>query len=200
MSKDSGYLLFSLRSSPLHLDVPIPDPVAYGSNGNYVWPDRATLVPWENKIDKVVFRGSASFSFGVDNWHSNNRFRAAQLSDAYPDFLDLGMTSMRVKPMPPLTGKSAESFFPLPTNDDITATSGIRLTEPLSFYEQSRFKYVIDIDGGLGSSRRIPMMQTGCVPLFVDSNWFSTQDRLVVPWVHYVPIAEELTDLVDKVR
>ena len=203
LSKDSGYLLFSLRSSNLHFDIPIPDPVGYGSNGNYVWPDRSTLVPWEEKVDKVVFRGSASFSFAVDNWFSNARFRAVQLSNAHPDLLDLGMTAVHPKPMPPLTAGPKEldtAYFPQPTNDDILREAGIQLSKQMTFYEQSQYKYIIDIDGGLGSSRRIAMLQTGSVPLLTESHWFCTHNKLLVPWVHYVPIAEDFSDLLDKVR
>ena len=203
LSRDSGYLLFSLRSSNLHFDIPIPDPVGYGSNGNYVWPDRSTLVPWEEKVDKVVFRGSASFSFAVDNWFSNARFRAVQLSNAHPDLLDLGMTAVHPKPMPPLTAGPKDldtAYFPQPTNDDILREAGIQLSKQMTFYEQSQYKYIIDIDGGLGSSRRIAMLQTGSVPLLTESHWFCTHNKLLVPWVHYVPIAEDFSDLLDKVR
>lgn len=200
MGKDSGYLLFSLRSSKLHFDIPIPDPVGYGSNGNYVWPPPSELVPWEDKVDKVVFRGSASFSFAKDNWHSNNRFRAAQLSDGHPDLFDMGMTLVRPKAVPPITGDLHKSFYPQPSADDILAASGIELASSMTFYEQSRYKYIIDINGGLGSSRRIAMLQTGSVPLLTESSWFCTHDRLLVPWVHYVPIAEDLSDLIQKVR
>ncbi|GAA5877322.1 hypothetical protein JCM3774_001636 [Rhodotorula dairenensis] len=203
LSKDSGYLLFSLRSSNLHFDIPIPDPVGYGSNGNYVWPDRSTLVPWAEKVDKAVFRGSASFNFGVDNWHSNARFRAVQFSNSHPDLLDIGMTALHPKPVPPLTAKPEErdkGFFPQPTVQEILNSAGIELAKPMTFYEQSQYKYILDIDGGLGSSRRIAMLQTGSVPLLTESNWFCTHNKLLVPWVHYVPIAEDFSDLLDKVR
>ncbi|GAA6019202.1 hypothetical protein JCM8202_000932 [Rhodotorula sphaerocarpa] len=202
LGKDSGYLLFSLRSSPLHLDVPIPDPVEYGSNGHYVWPPRSELAAWEDKVDKVIFRGTATFTFGVENWQTFNRLRAMQLSNAHPELFDLALTRLRLEAHPPLTGSDTNrSFFPAPTQEHILESSDIaHLAEPMSFYNQSRFKYLLDIDGGIGSSRRIATLGSGSVPLFTTSPWFGTSDRLLVPWVHYVPIAEDFSDLVPKVR
>ena len=93
MSRDAGYLLFSLRSANLYLDIPIVDPTAHGSNGDYVWPDdMPKRVPWEDKQDKLVFRGTVSFPIGVNNWHTVPRIRAAQLAQKYPDMYDIGIT------------------------------------------------------------------------------------------------------------
>ncbi|GAA5847322.1 hypothetical protein JCM9279_000236 [Rhodotorula babjevae] len=203
LSKDAGYLLFGLRSSPLHLDVPIPDPPAYGSNGNYVWPPRSELHSWNEKVDKVVFRGSASFSFGVDNWQTNNRIRIAQLGSKYPHLIDAGLTQFRPKEMPPLTSEKftkGSAFFQLPSAARIQSMSNLVEAESISMVEQSGYKYIIDVDGGLGSSRRVGLLQSGSVPFFVDSPYFGNFEPTLRPWVHYVPVDEYLADLPAKVE
>lgn len=204
LGKDSGYPLFGLRTSPLHLDIPIPDPPAYGSNGDYVWPDRSELVPWEEKVNRLVFRGSASFSFGVENWQTNPRIRLAQLSSAHPDLIDAGLTTFRPKPMGPLTSDSdawsRHALFSMPSAEQIQRMSNVTLAKKMTFRDQSQFKYVLDVDGGLGSSRRVGLLKSGSVPFFVDSPYYGNFEKLLVPWVHYVPVDEFLVDLVDKVR
>lgn len=203
LGKDAGYVLFGLRTSPLHLDVPIPDPPAYGSNGDYVWPSRDTLVPWSDKIPRLVFRGSASFSFGVENWQANPRIRLAQLSTAYPHLLDAGLTSFRPNKMPPITREPRDrptvGLFEMPTSERIQAMSNVTVADKLSFVEQSKYKYILDVDGGLGSSRRVGLLQSGSVPFFVESAYFGNFERKLVPWVHYVPVDEYMTDLSDKI-
>ncbi|GJN93297.1 hypothetical protein Rhopal_006344-T1 [Rhodotorula paludigena] len=202
LSKDSGYVLFSCRTSPLHLDIPIPDPPAYGSNGNYVWPPRSELVPWAEKIDKLVFRGAVSFNFGVDNWQSNPRIRLAQLASKHPHLIDAGMTTLRPRPLPPLTGPEpieGQAFFPVPSPSLVQSMSNFTEGSKLSMREQSGFKYVLDLDGGLGSSRRVSTLGSGSVPFFVESPWYGNFEPTLRPWVHYVPVSEFLTDLPAKI-
>ncbi|GAA6004464.1 uncharacterized protein JCM10292_007083 [Rhodotorula paludigena] len=202
LSKDSGYVLFSCRTSRLHLDIPIPDPVAYGSNGNYVWPPRSELVPWAEKIDKLVFRGAVSFNFGVDNWQSNPRIRLAQLASKYPHLIDAGLTTLRPRPIPPLTAEEpieGKAFFPVPSTRYVQAMSNLTEGNKLSMYEQSGYKYLVDIDGGLGSSRPIGVLSSGSVPIFIESQWYGSFHPTLRPWVHYVPVDEFLADLPAKI-
>ena len=201
LSKDAGYLLFGRTSSPLHLDVPVPDQPQYGSNGNYVWPDRSELVPWQDKQNRAVFRGTASFSFGVDNWHMNGRVRLTQFAQTYPDLFDAGVTGWRPKALKPVTGDNQnESLFRVPTTQYLEETTGVPTVKSMSFREQSAFKYIIDIDGGITSSRRINLLRSGSVPLFVNSPYTYAYGDILKPWVHYVPISEQMWDLPSKVE
>ncbi|KAK4695341.1 hypothetical protein P7C70_g8566, partial [Phenoliferia sp. Uapishka_3] len=163
LSKDAGYVLFGLRTSSLHLDVPIPDPPAYGSNGNYVWPNASALVPWDQKIPQLVFRGAASFAFGVDNWYSTTRIKLAQLSKEYPKLIDAGVTSFRPAPLQGATGDlgSGKVLFQTPTSADIQASTLVNVSLPMTFEVQSQYRYILDVDGGLGSSRRLGLLSSG---------------------------------------
>ena len=201
LSKDAGYLIFSRTSSPLHLDVPVPDPPQYGSNGNYVWPNRSELIPWEGKQDRAVFRGTGSFSFGVDNWHMSGRVRLSQFARQRPDLLDVGVTSYRLKAIKPITGDSRDdSLFRMPTTQYLEESTGVPTVKSMSFREQSAFKYIIDIDGGITSSRRINLLRSGSVPLFVNSPYTYAYGDILKPWVHYVPISEQMWDLASKIE
>lgn len=208
LGPNAGYLLFSMFSSQLHLDIPMPDPPAYGSNGNYVWPTRDKLVPWEDKEPRLVFRGQVSYKFGVDNWQTNPRIRLAQLGQRFPELMDVGNTAYRVKPLPPLLAdgavpldpKNRTSIFGAASVQRVTSSSNVTVAKKMSFYEQSKFKFILDIDGGLASSRVMATLGSGSVPFLVESGWHGNFQQALVPWVHYIPVTERLTDLVPKIR
>ncbi|GJN93298.1 hypothetical protein Rhopal_006345-T1 [Rhodotorula paludigena] len=203
LGPDAGYFLFALRTSRLHLDVPIPDPVAYGSNGNYVWPPRSELHTWDEKVDKLIFRGTAAYPFGVDNWQTNCRIRTVQLGQAYPHLIDAGITQYRPKAMPPVTSDDLvkqEAFFPVPSTTRIQELSNLTEASKVTFLERSGYKYILDVNGALGSSRRLGLLKSGSVPFFIDSPWFGTFMPLLRPWVHYVPVDESLVDLPAKIE
>ena len=63
--------------------------------------------------------------------------------------------------------------------------------------ESSRYKYVIDIDGNGWSSRFKRLMSSNSLVFksTVYPEWYS--DR-IQPWVHYVPISLDYSDLFDS--
>jgi hypothetical protein len=67
--------------------------------------------------------------------------------------------------------------------------------------ESLQYKYQLDIDGRSVSWTRLPyIMVQGSVPIKADSEfgqWFYGDIR---PYVHYVPIKDDLSDLVDQVE
>ena len=72
--------------------------------------------------------------------------------------------------------------------------------EPMPQHIMGRAKFLIEIDGNANSWGFFAKLLMGCCVLKVDSpyeQWF--YDRLQ-PWVHYVPIAADLSDLSNKVQ
>jgi hypothetical protein len=66
--------------------------------------------------------------------------------------------------------------------------------------EQSRFKYVVHIAGHAAAYRLGGELAMQSVVLIVDSPyrmWFSDW---LEPYTHYVPVAADLSDLVDRIR
>ncbi|KAJ3077643.1 capsule-associated protein CAP1 [Rhizoclosmatium sp. JEL0117] len=93
-------------------------------------------------------------------------------------------------------------FSAVVQTDDVT-TEIIRNRYPLkkrvSFEETKRFKYLIVVDGNTWPSRLQSYLQTNSVILysgiFTDYyNW------LLEPWVHYVPIKLDFSDLEEKLK
>ncbi|GJQ14337.1 hypothetical protein GpartN1_g6128.t1 [Galdieria partita] len=203
----AGFPIFSFRTSSLHIDIPIPDPVEYGSNGNYAWDDfeedqgknhqifnnnsnishTSNEVAWARKESKAVFRGSSScFQLHKSNWYLCPRIPLAKLSVLKPDLLDAGITSW-IKLSPNLTIEEIENSL------------GLALKQSKTHQEEASYKYILDVDGGLGSSRKRGILGSGSVLLAQDSPWKQWYEPLLVPFYHYVPVARSLEDLLDKI-
>ena len=186
-------------------DVPIPTPEDWSrvsrADGKYFTKDCKEYddkfdTPWEDKKPVAVFRGSST-GCGV-TVETNPRLKAAWLSnkgekdkDGLP-LLDAGITKWSARPRkikgnPYLTALDVESL-------------GFGLSSQLTPREQSEYKYIINIDGHVSAFRLSLELATRSVVLKVDSPfkmWFSP---LLVPNRHYIPVKEDLSDLIEKIR
>ena len=77
---------------------------------------------------------------------------------------------------------------------------GIKLVPFLSREEQYKFKYVINIDGHVSAFRLSVELGSGSVVLLVDSPWKIWYKDLLIPYEHYVPISEDLSDLIERIQ
>ena len=151
---------------------------------------------WEERKPIAVFRGSST-GVGV-TIETNPRLKVAFLSslnekdqDGLP-FLDAGITQWKVRPR-----KVQGSQF-LQTIDHTTFP--FKMIDKLSPEEQAKYKYVINIDGHVSAFRLSLEMNMGCCILLVDSEykmWFSDD---IKPYVHYVPVKGDLSDLIEKIK
>lgn len=152
-------------------------------------------IPWEQKMDTAVFRGgSTGCGVTID---TNMRLKVAYLSSITPHengtpLLDAGITNWNLRPRK-LNDKSY-----LQTIEIDKLPFG--LVGKLDYKQQSGYKYIINIDGHVTAFRISLEMNMGSVILLVKSKysiWFMKKLR---PYVHYVPIKEDLSDLLDQIR
>lgn len=191
---EAGFPLFSLRTSVLHMDIPIPDPVSHGSNGHYLWDEAGKAIPWDTRVSQLVFRGKGScLKMQADNWHACDRVRAQKLSEAYPEEIDAGIIEWNQ------LHKSAKMIYPPVTAEEVEKSTRLRAVRPLDFTQQSHYKYILDLDGGLGSSRKPGILSSGSVLFAQESPWYTYYEPLMEPYKHYVPVNRWLHDLRDQV-
>ena len=58
------------------------------------------------------------------------------------------------------------------------------------------YKYIISIDGETSEFLRGPLiLMSTSVPLIVESEWTPLYMKSWIPWVHYVPIKKDLSNL-----
>jgi hypothetical protein len=154
-------------------------------------------VSWEDKKNIAVFRGSSTGS-GV-TIDTNQRLKIAHLSylkkidenDNLP-YLDAGITkwNLRIKKLMKSPELKVIDIHSLPFG----------LVPFMTIEEQCKHKYIIHVDGHVSAFRLSLELNMGSVILLVDSEWKVWYSELLKPFVHYVPISKDLSDIYDKIK
>ena len=165
-------------------------------NSNRSCDKEKSIIDFDSKKPIAVFRGSSTGDgFTIE---TNQRLKVAYLSslqkidnDNLP-FLDAGITkwNMRAKK------KKNKSTLQCLKIEDLPFS----LVPFLSYNEQCQFKYVIHIDGHVCAFRLSQELSMNSVILLVKSKYKIWYSDFLEPFIHYVPIKEDLSDLFDKIR
>jgi len=75
-----------------------------------------------------------------------------------------------------------------------------RMLAFLSPKQQSEYKYIVNVDGHVSAFRLSLELSMGSVVLLVNSPWKIWYSRLLIPFTHYVPVKEDLSDLIEKIK
>lgn len=178
-TRESGIAFCSNKST----DYLIPDP---DSIPIFKEPNQKVL-PWNSRKEKAYFRGTDTGAQLYAYATSSQRVVAADISLRNPDLVDAK-----------LTGVQDKSF------EDIYRSMGIYGDkEPQSNIQI--YKYNLDIDGNSNSWNGLVIKLkngAGGVVLKVESQedyrqWFYNR---LEPWVNYVPVKGDLSDLLDKIE
>jgi len=155
-----------------------------------------TPIPWKDKKAIAMFRG-ASTGCGV-TIQTNPRLKVAFLSsqkqtdvDGLP-FLDAGITEWNVRPRK-LKG---EKYLVVPEIKSFPFPLVPRLTPQ----EQIEYKYLINIEGHVSAFRLSLELSSGSCVLLVESRYKIWFRNMIKPWVHYVPVKGDLSDLIEKIK
>jgi hypothetical protein len=145
---------------------------------------------WSDKKSKAVFRGSST---GVGTTiDTNARLKASFLTLSNSDVLDAGITKWNLRPRK-IQGKKY-----LETIDISNLPFG--LTNTLTLKEQSQYKYILNIDGHVSAYRLSIELSMGSVVLIVKSQYKLWYSDLLEPYVHYVPVNEDLSNLIQQIK
>ena len=153
--------------------------------------------PFDERIAKAVFRGSSTGA-GV-TIETNPRLLVAYISaveqpkdDDGSLLLDAGITDWNLRPRKNYFSEYIQTI-------DVSSLPFGKVNK-LSPTEQSKFKYIINIDGHSSAFRLSMEMNMGCVILLVDSDSYLWFRKLLQPYVHYVPVKKDLSDLTQKIK
>lgn len=141
---------------------------------------------WKEKKPIAVFRGTLT-GYGITP-ETNPRLRIALMNNS---LLDAGITKLNNRPR--INNGVVDIVSDEPLNR-------IVLKPHLSAQEQSTFKYIINIDGHVAAFRLGYELGFGSVILKVDSPyrlWFS---HLLQPYIHYIPVKKDLSNLIDQLE
>ena len=182
-----GNFIPILSSSGQHgyWDIPIPTfddiNIAFGKDTNIGTDDMAN---WSKKKPIAVFRGSST-GCGLTP-ETNTRLKLATMKA--PD-LDVGVTNVTSEhiKMDPVYGMGT-----LNVSDRITPVG------KLTFEDQSRYKYIVHVDGNVAAYRLLKMMTLGSVILKVEGDYTLWVEHMMKDKVNCIKIKKDLSDLREK--
>lgn len=152
--------------------------------------------PWEEKFSTAVFRGTTT-GCGVTT-ETNPRLKVSYMSkhqtiDASGvPYLDAGITKWNTRPRK-LEGNSELQIIDV-------ASVGFDKVGFLNYEQQSKYKYIIHIEGHVEAFRLSLELAMRMVILKVESQWKVWFSDMLIPGVHYIPVKRDLSDLIDKIK
>ncbi len=171
-----------------HYSLLIPDPdftdtYAYADEKIKI-DDFERVTGWNEKIGKAFWRGADS---GMPHLYSNKRNPRTQLASYTRALGDLSIVDCLL------------SNCVHPDQEEEFRREAL-IDERVPFSEFLKYKYLIDIDGYFSAWRSFfTKLYSKSVAFKVESNnaqWYYHQ---IIPWVHYIPIKSDFSDLKEKV-
>ena len=170
----------------------------YFVKARQVYDNKISELSWKNKKPTAVFRGSSTGE-GI-TIETNQRLKVAHLShitnnkddNIYPPYLDAGITKWNLRPKK-LMGSEYLQII------DIN-NMPFGLVEKLTPFQQSEYKYIIHIDGHVSAFRLSYQLSLNSVILLVKSKWNVWYSNMLIPYVHYIPVKEDLSDLIEQIE
>ena len=162
-------------------DIPIPneDDLSLAMN-----PLKYKAVPWEEKKPIAIFRAGKATGCGMTP-KTNMRLK---LSLMRSPSLDVGIVDTKLKNL---------KFDP-EEGLGYLETSLKKVPEVPLMGGQDGFKYIIHVDGNVLAYRLLKSMLTGSLILRVASPFVHWLDHKLQAGKHYVPVADDLSDLEEK--
>jgi hypothetical protein len=145
------------------------------------------VTPWNKKRELAVFRGSNT-GMGIDP-DTNPRLKLVVEFQSHPR-CNVGLTSWNTRPRK-VSGNPAVQ---------VPQTHWVKLSNSLTLEEQSNFKYIIHVEGHVQAYRLSIELAMRSVILLVQSRYRLWYEPLLQPWVHYVPVAADLSDLDERIQ
>jgi hypothetical protein len=206
--------ILSMVTSDTNSDIPIPtgdDWSRVSSYENKFFIDDCRLcpkpdefnIPWENKKSTGVFRGSST-GVGV-TIETNPRIKLAYMSsqnksDTSGNFKDVPYLDAGISKWQTRARKLKSSRYLQTIDIQDMERKGIKLASFMTVYQQSEYKYIVHVDGHVSAFRLSLEMSMGCCLLIVSSKYRLWFRHLLVPYEHYVPVKEDLSDLIEKIK
>lgn len=182
--------IFNGNSGDKYRDIPLPN----YEDLQYLWntesrESMSKKYEWDQKINKAVFRGSAT-GCGY-SYARNPRLKSALLSKKYPQYLDAGITAMKEKLK--IDEKEGVGYTDL-------KKLGLGFVNKMNPYEQSKYKYILHLDGNVAAHRLAKFFLLGSVTLLAETGSMLWFQHLLKPYIHYIPVKKDLSDLIDKIK
>ncbi len=190
VDKNQKFICFTcLKTDPLGLCIPDDFFLESRAYSQFRQQVEQQWLQWSKRKSIAYWRGASSGSvLTKENWQNNRRIHLCQVAKKYDDeqFIDAKITRLTPTKEPGVkklirNANLVDSYIPT--------------------IEFIKYKYVIDIDGNSNSWPGLfTKLLTGSCVLKVESPWRQWYYSSLKPWVNYVPIKNDLSDLIDKIK
>lgn len=170
----------------------IPDPYALGSWGyaqlQTEWA-RRQLPAWEERLPMAFWRGSTTGrqALTAARLHTLPRYRLCQSSLQAPHLLDARFTAVV---------QSRDHHAQHQLEGQLRA-QGL-LAPRCEPWDAALHRWLVEIDGNVNSWGLLWKLLSGCCVVRVASQRRQWYHHRLVPWQHVVPVAADLSDLIDQ--
>ena len=176
-------LTFSKRANVDESGLLIPDPLTIAQSGQlrHEVEVGCAAYPWESRESVAFWRGTTTGGpFDLGNYAKGVRFRLVEWSQARPDLVDAMFTG----------------FHSITPEVEAMVRSKRRLGQYVKIANHYRFRYQVLVDGFTSPWPRYFWGLHGDSAILKQESllcgWF---DAGVEPWIHYIPLATDLSDL-----
>jgi hypothetical protein len=165
----------------------IPDLYYFSARG-YEEFDPA-LAPWVARRPSLIWRGSSTGLF----WQTQSalddlpRYRMCKLAAQLGAGADVGLTDLVQAANP----EEAELI-----RERVSCEGLLKPFVPMT--EMALHRFILDIDGNSNSWNFMQKLRLGCCVLRVESRWQQWFSDRLTAWEHYVPIASDLSDFIER--
>jgi Glycosyl transferase family 90 len=137
--------------------------------------------PWESKKRAVVWRGALSEA-DIDRVYTSVRWRAmTRIREINSDKFDAGLTGV-------------PTWVTERLDLDLAPVGGIVTgIHPMTAFQQ--YVAIMDMDGNSWSSRFSTLLCYNSVVIKVEPQYVEYFNQDLRPWVHYIPVKDDLSDL-----
>ncbi|OQD93313.1 hypothetical protein PENSOL_c033G07923 [Penicillium solitum] len=205
--------MFSMSRLSSFQDIPVPSPWYYEGVGGY---KLEADIPWESRKGQIYWRGTTSGGYSHNgSWHSLQRQRVVASLERKSDHDILERKAESTCSIGGEEGWKVRKANQTELSEyfnahfvDITGCEGQDCYDERRFFdvldredenEAWKYRYLLDMDGHAYSGRFYAFIRSKSVPLKLTffREW---HDNVLVPWVHYVPLNKDTTDIAEVVR
>ncbi len=155
-------------------------------------PFASSYYKWDKKIPKIFWRGITTGNkviYNLENYSEMPRISLVMMSNIFPDLIDAKFSSYSQFN----DKKSSQNLFKI-----IKKVGFDRLVPP---EDHLAYKYLISVDGNTCAWLRVPwIMLSNSVLVKQETQKIQLFYPAMIPYVHYVPAKEDLSDLIEKIR
>lgn len=193
-------IIFQLEDTPL--DVPgvsweartgwqnvrlIPDLYYFAARGYEDFDP--VLEPWEDRRPSLVWRGSSTGLFWqtLEDLDNLPRYRMCKFAARLGAGADVALTDLV---------QTADPEQAALIRERVVREGLLKPFIPMA--EMAKHRFILDIDGNSNSWNFMQKLRLGCCVLRVESQWRQWFSDRLIPWEHYVPVASDLSDLIER--